>query len=57
MPGPGYYPVKTFVESIKTDSKVFTLAKKCHYAYRKLIVDNEFIAMNYPSLPGPGYYN
>ena len=35
MPGPGYYPVKTFVENIKTDSKVFTLGKKCNYAYRK----------------------
>ena len=42
MPGPGYYPVKTFVENIKTDSKVFTLQKKCHYAYRNLIEYDRF---------------
>ena len=35
MPGPGYYPVKTFVDKVKTDTKTFSLGKKNNYAYRK----------------------
>ena len=35
MPGPGTYQVKTFVQSMEKDSKMFTLGPKCDYAYRK----------------------
>lgn len=34
MPGPGTYNVKSFVEKIADDNKIFIMGKKEHYEFR-----------------------
>lgn len=38
MPEPGKYPVQSFVEKLKTDSKAFTLGKRLEYAHRTVFM-------------------
>ena len=60
MPGPGSYDVKSFVEKIQNENKSFVIGKKENHEMRKtlsILSYNHSLAFNFPSNPGPGYYN